>query len=135
MMQRGQVDASKVNDMKQRGEVDNTKITTLEETPSLLSPSGRLSTEEMNRRMDEGAARMAEGSVSLAQIFRADKESTKKRVIKKAEKYLENPQGSVGFRSNLFTKWVEETKGIKTYQIKKEDKPEAVEEFLEFLNQ
>tara|TARA_B110000977_G_C11083960_1_gene493906 strand:+ start:2527 stop:4512 length:1986 start_codon:yes stop_codon:yes gene_type:complete len=135
MMQRGQVDASKVTDMKQRGEVDNTKVTTLEENPSLLSPSGRLSAEEMNRRMDEGAARMAEGSVSLAQIFRADKESTKKRVIKKAEKYLENPQSSVGFRSNLFTKWVEETKGIKTYQIKKEDKPEAVEEFLEFLNQ
>ena len=29
----------------------------------------------------------------------------------------------------------EETKGIKTYQIKKEDKPEVVEEFLDFLNQ
>ena len=61
------------------------------------------------------------------------KESTKKNTIKNAERYLERPV--VGFRSNLFNKWVEETKGIKSYQIKKEDKPEAVREFLEFLNQ
>jgi hypothetical protein len=130
MMQRGQVDDSKVTDMKQRGEVDNTKVTTLEETPSLLSPSGRLSTEEMNRRMDEGAKRMGEESFKVGKFL---KESTKKNTIKNAERYLEKP--AVGFRSNLFNDWVEETKGIKSYKIKKEDKPEVVREFLEFLNQ
>ena len=58
-------------------------------------------------------------------------QTSKNNAIKKAEKYLENPKR--GFTSNLFTEWVKETKGIKTYQIKKEDKPEVVEEFLEFL--
>ena len=62
-----------------------------------------------------------------------DKESTRKRVIKKAEKYLENPKSF--FSSSTFSKWVKETKGIEAYKIKKEDKPKAVEEFLEFLNQ
>ena len=117
-------------DMKQRGEVNNTKVTTLEETPSLLSPSGRLSAEEMNRRMDEGAKRMGEESFKVGKFL---KESTKKNTIKNAERYLERPV--VGFRSNLFNDWVEETKGIKAYKIKKEDKPEVVREFLEFLNQ
>ena len=130
MKQRGPVDNAAFTDMKQRGEVDNTKVTTLEETPSLLSPSGRLSTQEMNRRMDEGAKKMGEESFKVGKFL---KESTKKNTIKNAERYLERPV--VGFRSNLFNKWVEETKGIKSYQIKKEDKPEAVREFLEFLNQ
>lgn len=101
-----------------------------EETPSLLSPSGRLSTEEMNRRMDEGVKRMGEESFKVGKFL---KESTKKNTIKNAERYLEKPV--VGFRSNLFNKWVEETKGIKAYKIKKEDKPEAVREFLEFLKE
>ena len=102
-------------------------------SPSLLSPNNTLSSEEMNKRMDEGISKMGEDSVSLAQILRMDKESTRKRVIKKAEKYLENPKSF--FSSSIFSKWVKETKGIEAYKIKKEDKPKAVEEFLEFLNQ
>ena len=102
----------------------------VKETPSLLSPSGRLSAEEMNKRMDEGAKRMGEESFKVGKFL---KESTKKNTIKNAERYLERPV--VGFRSNLFNKWVEETKGIKSYQIKKEDKPEVVREFLEFLKE
>ena len=106
------------------------------ETFSLLAPrdlSNTLSSEEMNKKMDEGISRMSEDSVSLGQILRMDKESTRKRVIKKAEKYLENPKSF--FSSSIFSKWVKETKGIEAYKIKKEDKPKAVEEFLEFLNQ
>jgi len=133
MKQRGPVDNAEFTDMKQRGEVDNTKVTTLEETPSLLSPSGRLSTEEMNRRMDEGAKRMGEESISLGELLGMDKESVRNRVTKKAEKYLNGETSS--FTSSTFNKWVEETKGIKSYKIKKEDKPEVVREFLEFLNQ
>jgi len=131
MKQRGPVDATKVTDMKQRGEVNNTKVTTLEETPSLLSPSGRLSAEEMNRRMDEGVERMGEESISLVELLGMDKESVRNRVTKKAEKYLSGEISS--FTSSTFNKWVEETKGIKSYKIEKEDKPELVREFLEFL--
>ena len=119
-------------DMKQRGEVDNTKVTTLEETPSLLSPSDRLSTEEMNRRMDEGVKRMGEKSISLGELLGMDKESVRNRVTEKAEKYLSGENSS--FTSSIFNKWVEETKGIKSYKIKKEDKFELIKEFLEFLN-
>ena len=133
MKQRGPVDATKVTDMKQRGEVNNTKVTTLEETPSLLSPSGRLSAEEMNRRMDEGVERMGEESISLVELLGMDKESVRNRVTKKAEKYLSGEISS--FTSSTFNKWVEETKGIKSYKIKKEDKPELVREFLEFLKE
>jgi len=102
-------------------------------TPSLLAPrdlSNRLSSEEMNRRMNEGAKRMGEESFKAGQFL---KESTKKNTIKKAERYLENP--ARGFNTTLFSKWVKETKGIEAYKIKKEDKPEVVEEFLDFLNQ
>ena len=105
-------------------------------TSSLLAPrdlSNRLSSEEMDRRMNEGAKRMGEDSVSLGKLLGMDKESTKKRVIKKAEKYLNNEIST--FSSSIFSKWVKETKGIEAYKIKKEDKPEVVEEFLDFLNQ
>ena len=102
-------------------------------TSSLLAPrdlSNRLSSEEMDRRMNEGAKRMGEESFKAGQFL---KESTKKNTIKKAERYLENP--ARGFNTTLFSKWVKETKGIEAYKIKKEDKPEVVEEFLDFLNQ
>ena len=92
-------------------------------SPSLLAPDNTNSSMSVMDKWRRGARRMGE---DISQ-------TSKNNAIKKAEKYLENP--GRGFTSNLFTKWVEETKGIKTYQIKKEDKPEAVEEFLEFLNQ
>ena len=92
-------------------------------SPSLLAPDNTNSSMSVMDKWRRGARRMGE---DISQ-------TSKNNAIKKAEKYLENP--GRGFTSNLFTKWIEETKGIKTYQIKKEDKPEAVEEFLEFLNQ
>jgi len=133
MKQRGKVDDIKVTDMEQKVPVDDTKVTTLEETPSLLSSSGRLSAEEMNRRMDEGVKRMGEKSISLGELLGMDKESVRNRVTKKAEKYLSGETSS--FTSSTFNKWVEETKGIKSYKIKKEDKLELVREFLEFLKE
>jgi len=105
----------------------------VKETPSLLSPSGRLSAEEMNRRMDEGAKRMGEKSISLGELLGMDKESVRNRVTKKAEKYLSGETSS--FTSSTFNKWVEETKGIKSDKVRKEDKPELVREFLEFLKE
>ena len=133
------VDILTQQDMMQRGRVDKEEVETKVEpvvTSSLLAPrdlSNRLSSEEMDRRMNEGAKRMGEDSVSLGKLLGMDKESTKKRVIKKAEKYLNNEIST--FSSSIFSKWVKETKGIEAYKIKKEDKPEVVEEFLDFLNQ
>jgi hypothetical protein len=76
---------------------------------------------------------MGEESISLGELLGMDKESVRNRVTKKAEKYLSGEISS--FTSSTFNKWVEETKGIKSYKIKKEDKPELVREFLEFLKE
>ena len=92
-------------------------------SPSLLSPDNANSSMSVMDKWRRGAGRMGE---DISQ-------TSKNNIIKKAEKYLENP--GRGFTSPLFSKWVEETKGMEAYKIKKEDKPEAVEEFLDFLNQ
>ena len=109
------------------------EVEEVKETPSLLSPSGRLSAEEMNRKMDEGVERMGEKSISLGELLGMDKESVRNRVTKKAEKYLSGETSS--FTSSTFNRWVEETKGIKSDKVRKEDKPELVREFLEFLKE
>lgn len=100
------------------------KILQNKNSKTILDPS------DIEGRMDEGIKRMSEDSFKLGEFF---KEKEKETAIKKAERYLSG-ESSV-FMSSSFNKWVEQTKGIKPYKIKKEDKPELVREFLEFLQE
>ena len=125
MKQRGEVDDTKVTDMKQRGPVDDTKVSTFK---SILE----MDEDEVMRSEAADKAR-SQTLPALAKIIGVDKESVRNRVTKKAEKYLSGETSS--FTSSTFNKWVEETKGIKSYKIKKEDKLELVREFLEFLKE
>jgi hypothetical protein len=131
MKQRGPVDNAAFTDMKQRGEVDNTKVTTLEETPSLLSPSGRLSREELRKKGVETLSEINE-PISLLKVLGMDKESAKKRAIKKTENFINGESMLLPF---TFSRWLRETKEIQSSKINKEDKIKYAKEFLEFLNQ
>lgn len=100
------------------------KILQNKNSKTILDPS------DIEGRMDAGIKRMSEDSFKLGEFF---KEKEKETAIKKAERYLSG-ESSV-FMSSSFNKWVEQTKGIRPYKIKKEDKPELVREFLEFLQE
>ena len=100
------------------------KILQNKNSKTILDPS------DIEGRIDAGIKRMSEDSFKLGEFF---KEKEKETAIKKAERYLSG-ESSV-FMSSSFNKWVEQTKGIRPYKIKKEDKPELVREFLEFLQE
>lgn len=103
--------------------VDDTEVN------MLLKPSQTSSLLDLqDETYNEGIRKISEDSFKLGEFF---KEKEKETAIKKAEKYLSG-ESSV-FMSSTFNKWAEQTKGIKSYKIKKEDKPELVKEFLEFL--
>jgi len=119
MKQRGEVDDTKVTDMKQRGEVDDTKVTTF---GSILDKDFRKPFEEEKEKQER---------VPLLKVLGLDKESVKNRIIKQAEDFVSGKRTI--FSAKQFNDWLEETKGIKFYKVKKEDKPELVREFLEFL--
>lgn len=97
-----------------------TKKEEKETSSSLLSPK---EVADMSR-MD------LKGSFTLREL---NQKMNKKNTIKKAERYLSG-KSSI-FYSPPFNKWVEKTKGIKSYEINKEDKPELVKEYLEFLKE
>lgn len=119
MKQRGKVDDTKVTDMKQRGEVDDTKVITF---GSILDKDFRKPFEEEKDTQER---------VPLLKVLGLDKESVKNRIMKQAEDFVSGKR--TYFSSTQFNDWLEETKGIKFYKVKKEDKPELVSEFLEFL--
>ena len=98
------------------------KILQNKNSKTILDPS------DIEGRMDAGIKRMSEDSFKLGEFFKE-----KETAIKKAERYLSG-ESSV-FMSSSFNKWVEQTKGIRPYKIKKEDKPELLREFLEFLQE
>lgn len=123
MKQRGPVNDTKVMDMKQRGEVDSTKATTFK---SILE----MDEDEVMRSKAADKAR-SQTLPALAKIIGVDKESVKNRIIKQAEDFVSGKR--TYFSSTQFNDWLEETKGIKFYKVKKENKPELVSEFLEFL--
>ena len=103
--------------------VDDTEVN------MLLKPSQTSSLLDLqDETYNEGIRKISEDSFKLGEFF---KEKEKETAIKKAEKYLSG-ESSV-FMSSTFNKWAEQTKGIKSYKIKKEDKPELVKEFVEFL--
>lgn len=113
-------------------EIDEDIETPVETTPSLLSPSGRLSTEEMNRRMDEGAEKMGQEAFRLISVPGKFKKANRESLIKKAKKYV-NGESSF-FSSNTFNIWLKENKGItSTLKLDKEEKRELVQEFLDTL--
>lgn len=100
------------------------KILQNKNSKTILAPS------DIEGRMNEGIKRMSEDSFKLGEFL---KEKERETAIKKSEKYLSG-ESSV-FISSSFNKWIEQTKGIRPYTIKKEDKPELVREFLEFLQE
>ena len=113
-------------------EIDEDLETPIETTPSLLSPSGRLSAEEMNRRMDEGAEKMGQEAFRLISVPGKIKKANKESLIKRAKKYVN--QESSFFSSNTFNRWLKENKGItSTLKLDKEEKRELVQEFLDTL--
>ena len=113
-------------------DIDEDVETPVETTPSLLSPSGRLSTEEMNRRMDEGAERMGQEAFRLISVPAKIKKANKESLIKRAKKYV-NAESSF-FSSDTFNRWLKENKGITTtLKLDKEEKRELVQEFLDTL--
>jgi len=121
MKQRGEVDTTKVTDMKQKGEVDETKVTTF---GSILDKDFRKSFEKEREKQER---------VPLLKVLGLDRESVKNRIIKQAEDFVSGERTI--FSAKQFNDWLEETKGIKFYKVKKEDKPELVREFLEFLKE
>jgi hypothetical protein len=119
MKQRGKVDDTKVKDMKQRGEVDDTKVTTF---GSILDKDFRKPFEEEKEKQER---------VPLLKVLGLDKESRRNRLIQNAEQFVDGKRFS--FISPEFSKWLKSTKGLNITEVKKEDKPELVNEFLEFL--
>ena len=124
MMQRGQVDDSKVTDMKQRGPVDDTKASTFK---SILEMD-----EDEIMRSEAADKASSQTLPALAKIIGVDKESVKNREIKKTENFISGESMLLPF---TFSKWLKETKEIQSSNINKEDKIKYAKEFLEFLNQ
>ena len=119
MKQRGPVDDTKVMDMKQRGKVDDTEVTTF---GSILDKDFRKPFEEEREKQER---------VPLLKVLGLDKESVKNRIIRQAEDFVSGKR--ILFSPKSFNDWLEETKGLDYMKVKKEDKPELVSEFLEFL--
>lgn len=125
-------DSSTTNTTTTNNEIDEDVETPVETAPSLLSPSGRLSTEEMNRRMDEGSERMGQEAFRLISVPAKIKKANKESLIKRAKKYV-NEESSF-FSSDTFNRWLKENKGItSTLKLDKEEKRELVQEFLDTL--
>jgi len=125
-------DSSTTNTTTTNNEIDEDVETPVETAPSLLSPSGRLSTEEMNRRMDEGSERMGQEAFRLISVPAKIKKANKESLIKRAKKYV-NEESSF-FSSDTFNRWLKENKGITTtLKLDKEEKRELVQEFLDTL--
>ena len=119
MKQKGPVDDTKVMDMKQRGKVDDTEVTTF---GSILDKDFRKPFEEEREKQER---------VPLLKVLGLDKESVKNRIIRQAEDFVSGKR--ILFSPKSFNDWLEETKGLDYMKVKKEDKPELVSEFLEFL--
>ena len=64
-------------------------------------------------------------------LIGADKESVRKRIISRAEKYLAGERNT--FTSSEFNKWAKATKGLEVTDIKKNQRRALVKEFLETL--
>ena len=119
MKQKGQADTTKVTDIKQQEEVDETKVTTF---GSILDKDFRKPFEEEKEKQER---------VPLLKVLGLDKESKRNRLIKNAEQFVDGKRFS--FISPEFSRWLKSTKGLNITEVKKEDKPELVSEFLEFL--
>jgi len=121
MKQKGQADTTKVTDIKQQEEVDETKVTTF---GSILDKDFRKSFEEEREKQER---------VPLLKVLGLDKESVKNRIIRQAEDFVSGKR--ILFSPKSFNDWLEETKGLDYMKVKKENKPELVREFLEFLKE
>tara|TARA_B100001939_G_scaffold273894_1_gene241826 strand:+ start:1414 stop:3252 length:1839 start_codon:yes stop_codon:yes gene_type:complete len=116
-----QNELDKILDMKQKGKVDETKVNTF---GSILDKDFRKSFEEEREKQER---------VPLLKVLGLDKESKRNRLIKNAEQFVDGKR--VSFISPEFSRWLKSTKGLNITELKKEDKPELVSEFLEFLKE